>query len=167
NFQEEVRGWHNGGGARLRPARICRVASAGVRRRTGRLGGPDKRPLRPESGSRLRHPLHARDWAVGAPARPRPLQRADRAMGINLIALIAVLGAFWDGVTTLRGVAVIFELVAVTRINPFHFGFAIVVTMTIFGFVIATHFIWSLKSDDLVTVLLRAAWVVCFRSEER
>lgn len=83
-------------------------------------------------------------------------------MGIKLIALIAGLGAFWDGVTTFRGVADIFELVTVTRINPFHFGFAIVVTMTIFGFVIATHFIWSFKSDDLVTVLLRAAWVVCF-----
>lgn len=83
-------------------------------------------------------------------------------MGIKLVALIVGLGAFWDGFTTFRGVTDLFDLVTVTRINPFHVGFAFVVTMVIFGFVVATHLIWSFKSDDLVTLLLKVAWIICF-----
>ncbi len=82
-------------------------------------------------------------------------------MGIKLVALIVALGALWDGFTTFRGVAEIFELATVAKINPFQFVFAIVVTLLVFGFVIATHLVWSFKSDDLVTLLLKLAWFVC------
>jgi hypothetical protein len=83
-------------------------------------------------------------------------------MGIKLVALIVSLGALWDGFTTFRGVADLFELVTVSNVNPFQFSFALVVTMVVFGFVIATHLIWSFTSDDIVTLLLKFAWVICF-----
>jgi tryptophan-rich sensory protein len=83
-------------------------------------------------------------------------------MGIKFVALIVSLGAFWDGFTTFRGVADLFDLVTVSKVNPFQFSFALVVTMVVFGFVIATHLIWSFTSDDLVTLVLKIAWVLCF-----
>jgi hypothetical protein len=83
-------------------------------------------------------------------------------MGIKLVAIIVGLGALWGGFTTFRGVADVFELVTVSRINPFQFSFALVVTLVVSGFVIATHIIWSFKSDDLITLILKLAWVGCF-----
>lgn len=83
-------------------------------------------------------------------------------MGIKLVALIVGLGALWDGFTTFRGVADLFDLTESTSINPYQASFTFIVTMTIFGFVIATHLIWSFKSDDIITLLLKIAWFLCF-----
>ncbi len=82
-------------------------------------------------------------------------------MGVRLIGCVLLLGGLWDLFTTFRGVADFFDLPTDPKTNPAQFIFAIVVTMVVFGFVIGTHLIWSLKSDDIPTLVLKAAWGVC------
>jgi hypothetical protein len=83
-------------------------------------------------------------------------------MGIKLVAFIVSLGALWDGFTTFRGVADVFDLASGQRINAIQFTFTLIVTLVILGFVVATHLIWSFKTEDPVTLLLKGAWVLCF-----
>jgi hypothetical protein len=83
------------------------------------------------------------------------------AMGVRLVAVSLVLGALWDLFTTFHGVAYYFDLPMNPKINPGQFIFALVVTMVVFGFVIATHFIWTVKQDDIPVLILKAAWGLC------
>lgn len=82
-------------------------------------------------------------------------------MGVRLVAIILFLGAAWDLISTFQGIAQFFDLPIEARINPIQFIFALVVTAVVFGFVIASHLIWNLKSDDLPTLLLKIAWACC------
>jgi hypothetical protein len=88
-------------------------------------------------------------------------------MGVRLVALGLVLGALWDVFTTFHGVAAFFDLPMDPKINPVQFAFGMVVTMVVFGFVMATHLIWATKSDksekpeELPALLLKAAWAAC------
>jgi hypothetical protein len=91
----------------------------------------------------------------------RPALSGSEVLGVRLIALILVAGGIWDFFTTFIGVAKFFDLAMDAKINPAQFTFAMVVTLVIFGFVIASHLIWSLKSDDIPSLLLKAAWFIC------
>jgi hypothetical protein len=82
-------------------------------------------------------------------------------MGLRLVAIGLVLGAAWDVFTTFHGVAAFFDLPMDPKINPVQFTFGLVVTMVVFGFVMATHLIWSVKAEETPALLLRAAWAAC------
>ena len=41
------------------------------------------------------------------------------------------------------------------------FTFGLVLTAIVFGFVLATHLIWTMKHDDLMAQVVKAAWMVC------
>jgi tryptophan-rich sensory protein len=83
-------------------------------------------------------------------------------MGVRLVvAICLVLGALWDFFTTFYGVSYYFDLPMNPNINPAQFIFALVVTMVVFGFVIATHLIWDSKQDDTPALILKAALVTC------
>jgi hypothetical protein len=71
------------------------------------------------------------------------------------------IGAIWDVFTTFLGIAQFFDLPIDAKLSPAQFTFTLVVTLVVFGFVIASHLIWSLKSDDIVALILKAAWGVC------
>ncbi len=83
------------------------------------------------------------------------------SMGVRLVAVGLILGTLWDLLTTFRGVADFFDLPLDPNINPSQFAFGLVVTMVIFGFVIATHLIWNLNSSDAPALVLKAAWGAC------
>lgn len=78
-----------------------------------------------------------------------------------IVVLIIGLGALWDGFTTFFGIVQLFDIFAAAKVNPFQVIFAVVVSLVVFGFIIATHVIWSFTDDDLVTLLLRIAWFIC------
>jgi hypothetical protein len=82
-------------------------------------------------------------------------------MGVRLIAAGLVIGALWDLFTTFHGVAYYFDLPMNPKVNPAQFLFALVVTMVVFGFVMATHFIWNVTQDDVPMLILKAAWGIC------
>ncbi len=82
-------------------------------------------------------------------------------MGVRAVALVLLLGAFWDLFTTFRGIADFFDIPLEPRINPTQFAFGLAVTMVIFGFVISSHLILSLKGEDTFTLLLKVAWGIC------
>ncbi len=81
--------------------------------------------------------------------------------GVRVVAIVLVAGALWDLFTTFYGLARYFDLPFNPGINPVQFTFGLVLTAIIFGFVIATHLIWSMKGDDLMVQVLKAAWVAC------
>lgn len=76
---------------------------------------------------------------------------------MNLMTLIVSLGALWDGFTTYFGIVEIFNI----RDNPLQIIFAAVVAIVILGFLLSTHLIWTFETDDVVTLVLKAAWVIC------
>jgi len=82
-------------------------------------------------------------------------------LGVRFIALVLLLGAIWDAFTTFRGVAEFFDLAMTAKLNPTQFIFAFVVTFVVFGFVMASHFIWSFKAEDITAILVRIAWGLC------
>lgn len=82
-------------------------------------------------------------------------------MGVRLVALGLVLGALWDVFTTFHGVSAFFDLPMDPKINPVQFAFGMVVTFVVFGFVMATHMIWTVKSEELPALLLKVAWAAC------
>jgi len=81
-------------------------------------------------------------------------------MGVRVLGLGLLVGAIWDLFTTFYGIAGYFDLPMNPEINPVQFTFGIVVTMVVFGFVIGTHLIWSMK-DDVPALLLKAGWAAC------
>jgi hypothetical protein len=83
-----------------------------------------------------------------------------RLVGLGLVGAGLAAGALWDLFTTFYGLAAYFDLPLNPNVNPVQFTFAAVLTAIVFGFVIATHLIWSMKHEDL-TALLKAAWGVC------
>jgi hypothetical protein len=78
-----------------------------------------------------------------------------------IIATIIGLGALWDGFTTFFGLVQIFNILGGDTVNPAQIIFAVVVSVVILGFLIATHVIWSFETDDVVTLILKGAWLVC------
>jgi hypothetical protein len=82
-------------------------------------------------------------------------------MGVRLVIFALILGGLWDFFTTLRGVADFFDLPIDPKINPAQFTFGLIVTIVVSGFVLASHLIWNLKSDDVPTLLLKTAWGAC------
>lgn len=79
-----------------------------------------------------------------------------------VIALIIGLAALWDGFTTLFGIDEILGIFSADPVNPVKATFAVVVSLVVFGFMIATHWIWTFTADDLITLLLKLAWFLCF-----
>jgi hypothetical protein len=77
------------------------------------------------------------------------------------IAAIISLGALWDGFTTFFGIVQVFNILGGDSIQPMQVMFAVVVSVVILGFLIATHVIWSFETDDIVTLILKGAWLVC------
>ncbi len=83
-------------------------------------------------------------------------------MGVRLILIVPLLlGGIWDLYTTFRGVADFFDLPTNPAINPGQFAFGVVITLTVFGFVLATQLLWSANLHDAPALLLKAAWAVC------
>ncbi len=83
-------------------------------------------------------------------------------MGVRLILILGLAaGALWDLFTSFYGVAAYFDLAMSPNINPVQFAFALVVTIVVFGFVIATHLIWRLKPEDIPALVLKSAWAMC------
>jgi|EndMetStandDraft_4_1072995.scaffolds.fasta_scaffold162354_1 hypothetical protein len=78
-----------------------------------------------------------------------------------IIAAIISLGALWDGFTTFYGIVQVFNILGGDHVNPAQIMFAVVVSVVILGFLIATHVIWSFETDDVVTLILKGAWLVC------
>lgn len=74
-----------------------------------------------------------------------------------LLTTIVGLGALWDGFTTYFGIVEIFNI----QDNPLQIIFAVVVAVVILGFLLSTHLIWTFETDDVVTIVLKAAWVIC------
>jgi hypothetical protein len=85
----------------------------------------------------------------------------NMSAGVRVVAAVLVLGALWDLFTTFYGLARYFDLPFYPSINPVQFTFGIVLTAIIFGFVIATNLVWSMKGDDLMVQVLKAAWAAC------
>jgi hypothetical protein len=77
------------------------------------------------------------------------------------IAAIIGLGALWDAFTTFFGIVQVFNILGGEVVNPAQIIFAIVVSLVILGFLISTHVIWSFETDDVVTLILKGAWLVC------
>ncbi len=79
-----------------------------------------------------------------------------------IVALIIGLGALWDGFTTLFGIDEVLMIFSADPVNPIKAAFAVIVSLVVFGFMIATHWIWTFTSEDLITLLLKIAWFLCF-----
>lgn len=82
-------------------------------------------------------------------------------MGVWAVATFLFLAALWNAFSTFLGIAAFFDLAINFKINPVQFLFAMVVTALVFVFVIASHIIWNLKSDDIPTVFLKSSWGIC------
>jgi tryptophan-rich sensory protein len=82
-------------------------------------------------------------------------------MGVRIVSILLVLGSLWTLFTTFRGVSDYFDLPVDPKINPAQFAFGLMVTLVVFGFVVATQLIWNLKADDVPALVLKAAWAVC------
>jgi hypothetical protein len=81
-------------------------------------------------------------------------------MGVRLVvAMSLVLGALWDFFTTFYGVSSYFDLPMNPDINPGQFIFALVVTMVVFGFVLASHLVLDSKQD--APAVIWGAVLVC------
>jgi hypothetical protein len=78
-----------------------------------------------------------------------------------VIGAIVGLAALWDGFTTFFGIVQIFNILGGDVINPLQIMFAVVVSLVISGFLVATHLIWAYESDDVVSLILKGAWMVC------
>ncbi len=77
------------------------------------------------------------------------------------VLVVIGLGALWDGFTILFGIDELLHIFEADPINPLKAAFAIVTSMVIFGFVVATHLIWSFTTEDIPTLLLKTAWFLC------
>lgn len=83
-------------------------------------------------------------------------------MGIRLVLIVPLLlTALWDLYTTFRGVADFFDLPTNPSINEGQFAFGVVITLTVFGFVIASQLFWNANLHDAPGLLLKAAWASC------
>lgn len=71
------------------------------------------------------------------------------------------LGALWGGFTTLVGIVQIFDVVGLHGVFVSQLVFAGVASIVILGFLISTHSIWTFERDDLISLTLKAAWVLC------
>src|SRR5665648_857633 len=78
-----------------------------------------------------------------------------------LLAFIIGLGAMWDGLTTFVGIVQIFNITGLHGVEVAQLIFAAVVSIVILGFLISTHIIWTFERDDLISLSLKAAWVLC------
>ncbi len=82
-------------------------------------------------------------------------------MGVRIVAILLTVGAGWNLFTTFLGIAASLDLAINFRINPTQFVFGVVATALVFGFVMAGHIIWNLKSDDIASIVLKGIWGVC------
>jgi hypothetical protein len=82
-------------------------------------------------------------------------------MNPQLLAIPLLAPAIWNMYTTFRGLTDFFDLPTHPSINPGQFAFGIVVTVIVIGFVIASRLIWSIPSEDVPVLLLKAASVIC------
>jgi len=78
-----------------------------------------------------------------------------------ILAFIIGLGAMWDGFTTFVGIIQIFNITGLHGVEVTQLIFAAVVSIVILGFLISTHIIWTFERDDLISLSLKAAWVLC------
>ncbi len=78
-----------------------------------------------------------------------------------ILAFVIGLGALWDGFTTFVGIVQIFNISGLHGVDMVQLVFAVVVSIVILGFLISTHIIWTFEQDDLISLILKAAWVVC------
>jgi hypothetical protein len=78
-----------------------------------------------------------------------------------VLAFVIGLGALWDGFTTFVGIVQIFNINGLHGVDMVQLVFAVVVSIVILGFLISTHIIWTFERDDLISLILKAAWVVC------
>jgi hypothetical protein len=90
------------------------------------------------------------------------LQEEESAMGVRMVLIIPLLlVGLWDLYTTFRGVADFFDLPTNPYINEGQFAFGVVITLTVFGFVIGSQLFWNANLHDAPALLLKAAWATC------
>ncbi len=82
-------------------------------------------------------------------------------MSVRAVAILLFVGTVWNAISSFLGIAAFFDLAINFRINPTQFVFGVVVTALVLVFVIASHMIWSLKSDDIPSVILKGFWGIC------
>ncbi|MBT3070055.1 hypothetical protein KKP04_04130 [Rhodomicrobium sp. Az07] len=76
----------------------------------------------------------------------------------RLLYFVLIPIALWDIYTTYLGVSYFFDLPTNPDINPGQFAFGLVVTLIVFGFVLATQLIYSLPADNSPVLILKGAW---------
>jgi hypothetical protein len=82
---------------------------------------------------------------------------------MKFVAVAVALGALWDFVTTFVGLADMFDVFSQEGDYPFfQLIFTLVVSCVIMGFVLLTHHLWRQKEGDLISVILKATWFMCF-----
>jgi hypothetical protein len=82
---------------------------------------------------------------------------------MKFVGAAVACGAFWDFVTTFVGLADMFDVFSQEGDYPFvQLIFALAATCVIMGFVLCTHYLWANKDGDLISVILRGAWFLCF-----
>ncbi len=82
-------------------------------------------------------------------------------MNLRVVMIPLVFGALWDFITTFQGVADFFDLATKWDINPGQFIFGVVISLIIFGFVLSSHLIWKMTSQETPGLLVRGAWLTC------
>lgn len=86
----------------------------------------------------------------------------NKAYSRKSLLAIPLLGtAIWCMYVSFRGLTDFFDLSTHMSINPGQFVFGVVVTVIVIGFVIASRLIWSIESENVPVLLLKAASVIC------
>jgi hypothetical protein len=82
---------------------------------------------------------------------------------MRLVAAAVACGAIWDFITTFVGLGEMFDVFSQEGDYPFlQLLFSLVVACVIMGFVLCTHYLWNIKDSDMITVMLKATWFICF-----
>jgi hypothetical protein len=82
---------------------------------------------------------------------------------MQVVGAAIAFGALWDFITTFVGLADIFDIFSQEGDYPFiQLLFALAASSVIMGFVLCTHYLWKHEEGDMITVILKAAWLMCF-----
>jgi len=124
----------------------------------GASAAPAAKEAKPESGGAAPPTTDVKPASAVTAPTASPPGGEDAIMSLRPLLFVLVPIALWDLLTTFLGVSMFFDLPTNPDINPGQFAFGIVVTLLIFGFVMATHAIHSMHSSDTPFLILKGAW---------